>query len=670
MRRAVRPSTSQGRSYLPDGPVVPGGVSCSDTSKTARDLTNVWWDTISCVWSPRPYVRVDPRKAHTFATTRRFTDGVPAPDVPYALHLTDEAGRFRLLALDFDAHHAGSTATADLAACTSVLAAAGVEHLVCSSGPGGGYHVWIRLSTAISPARLAPVVDAFTTAWASLDRGPLANPRTGCVRAPGAPHRSGGASVPLGDTDIRPTSLRALRRAVAHLDTAPAPGPEPALSVATQPVLADASGHPHLAGPRRPLPATIRALASAPVTAGKDASAIGWSILLACAHARMQHRDLHKAAFSDTWPGLEFLRTQNTSAGRVPRPDAEHELARQWTKAVTAASLTTRKASTCSPARQEAETAVAELLTRMNAQPQQWRGKTGTQNRLVLLALAARILAAATVRVQFSERDWALAAGLARDTVSDRLKDLTARGWLQRVRQAAGPWAAEWGIGTYGGGQTRSGAVFTPALEQQLHQELEVARADVWHARDLGVLGLQVWQLLDGRRVSVGEIAARVGVCAATVRAKLRALQAVGLCNTAGRAYRGRSRLAKAAAIAGVTGAHADRVRLYRLQSAVFVWWFTTRYQHDRSDALAEWGPFPTPAQAEQVHPVDIALAYGATATGPPVQATTWGAAMATQDRLREADPASWWELVAAARAELPSPEVLLAPHQWAATAA
>src|SRR5699024_12076332 len=69
---------------------------------------------------------------------------------------------------------------------------------------------------------------------------------------------------------------------------------------------------------------------------------------------------------------------------------------------------------------------------------------------------------------------------------------------------------------------TRSGAVFTPALEQQLHEELEVARADVWHARDLGVLGFRVWQLLASGPVSVGEMASRLGVCGATVRSKLR----------------------------------------------------------------------------------------------------------------------------------------------------
>ncbi|MFN3865765.1 MAG: hypothetical protein ACK4MD_03520 [Demequina sp.] len=415
----------------------------------------------------------------------------------------------------------------------------------------------------------------------------------------------------------------------------------------------------------------IRALTRAPITADKDASAVGWSILLACAHARMQYRDVHEAAFTDRWPGLEFVRTHRTSAGeRAPRFDAAAELARQWTKAVTAASYTHRGTAGPSPTRQAAEASVAGLLARMDAQPRRWAGKTGAQDRLVLLALAARTLAAAAEAVHLSERDWALAAGLTRDTVADRLKVLLQQGWVSRVQRAAGPWAAVWRVVRPGGGEQRSGAVFTPEMQSQLDAELECAREDIWHARALGVLGMRVWTHLSAGRLSVRELATRLGICPATVRSKLRALRSLGLCTADGRVYRGRSRLARAAVAAGVDGAHADRVRLYRLHSAVFVWWFTTRHQPQRSDALGEWGEFPDPDEAEQIHPTDIALAYGATSTGPPVSATTWGAAMAAQDLHREADPDSWWELVAAARAALPAPDMLLAPHQWARTAA
>lgn len=667
------PGTSQSKSYPSDGPVDPISVSRSDRDNVIRHDPTWWWDSVVCAWSPRPYVRIDSHKAHTFASTRRLTDGVPGEGTPFALHLTDESGKFRLLALDFDAHHAGSAADKDLAACTAALAAAGIEHLVCSSGPAGGYHVWIRLSTAISPQRLAPIIDAFCAVWPSLDRGPLSNSRTGCVRAPSAPHRAGGASVPLTDPHIRPVSLRALRAVLTQLtqlpqasDTSTA-GP----GVAPAPVQMDGQGHPCLSGPRRPLSAQIRALARSPITADKDASAVGWSILLACAHARMQYHDLHEAAFTDHWPGLEFVRTHRTSAGeRTPRFDAVAKLGRQWAKAVTAASYTRSSTAGPSPARHAAETAVADLLTRMSTQPARWAGKTGAQDRLVLLALAARALAAAATEVHLSERDWAVAAGLTRDAVADRLKTLVQQGWVARVQRAAGPWAAVWRVVGPGGGEPRSGAVFTPEMEHKLRAELECAREDIWHARTLGVLGMRVWAQLATVRASVRELATTLGICPATVRSKLRTLRSLGLCTADGRVYRSRSRLSRAAVAAGVDGAHADRVRLYRLHSAVFVWWFTTRHQPDRSDALGEWGEFPNPDEAEQTHPTDIALAYGATATGPPVSATTWGAAMAAQDRHREADPDSWWELVAAARAALPAPDMLLAPHQWARTAA
>ncbi|MFN3865267.1 MAG: hypothetical protein ACK4MD_00975 [Demequina sp.] len=419
------------------------------------------------------------------------------------------------------------------------------------------------------------------------------------------------------------------------------------------------------------MPTQIRALTRAPITTDKDASAVGWSILLACAHARMQYHDLHRAAFTDRWPGLEFVRTHRTSSTeRAPRFDTAAELARQWAKAVTAASYTPRSTTGPSSTRRAAENAVADLLARMDAQPGRWAGKTGAQDRLVLLALAARTLAAAAEAVHLSERDWALAAGLTRDAVADRVKVLLQQGWVARVQRAAGPWAAVWRVVRPGGGERRSGAVFIPELERQLHAELECAREDIWHARPLGVLGMRVWTHLATGRLSVRELATTLGICPATVRSKLRALRSLGLCTADGRVYRSRSRLARAAVAAGVDGAHADRVRLYRLHSAVFVWWFTTRHQPERSDALGEWGQFPDPAEAEQVHPTDIALAYGATSTGPPVSATTWGAAMAAQDRHRETDPDSWWELVAAARAALPAPDMLLAPHQWARTAA
>src|SRR5699024_677085 len=119
-----------------------------------------------------------------FSSIRRFAEGTPTTGVPFALHLTDEQGRFRLLALDFDAHMAGSTAEGDVADCSRRLTAAGVSHLVCSSGPSGGFRLWIRLAAGVAQGVVDPLVEVLAAAYPSLDTAPLRNARTGCVRAP------------------------------------------------------------------------------------------------------------------------------------------------------------------------------------------------------------------------------------------------------------------------------------------------------------------------------------------------------------------------------------------------------------------------------------------------------------------------------------------------------
>lgn len=659
------PSTSQSRAYPDSRPPVSDGVSLSEGRSTSRSVSS-WWISITRTWSPRPYVRVDSRGEHSYAVCHELSAGAPAAGVPYALHLTDERGFYRLLAFDFDAHHDGRTAAADATDLSARLGRAGVPHVVCQSGPSGGMHVWVRLTGATPARAVAQLATRLRTAYASLDIGALCNPTTGCVRPPGAPHRGGGVSTPLGTTHIEPAALTDLAAALADLPTPGGRTPEAAAApVAVTPVLTDLEGMPRLSGPRRPLSPTLRSLARRPLTTGADASAIAFSILLGMAHARMSFTDATDAAFTACWPGLEHLRTTTGPAARTPRTGQEDHLRRQWASAVTAASLTGPPANTTSPARALAETQAATLLQAMDAHADRWRGKTGAQDRLLLCALAQHLIDAAAPEAHFSERCWALKAGLSRDTVHDRLPHLMREGWIRRTRTSAGPWAARWSL-SLGGGKTSSGAVFTPSVRKHLAGVLRSAQADVWHAPELGVLGWRVWSELRSGWRPVAELARRVGVCAATVRRKLACLKRLRLVTGDGRAYAHRSRMRAAAEAAGVWGARADRRRLYQLHSAVFVWWFTARYQPHRldgepADALTEWGTYPTEDAAAEVHPDDIALAYGADSHSPPTEATQWAAAMVAQETHRHTDPDYWWQLVADARAALP-PEDLLVP--------
>ena len=87
-----------------------------------------------------------------------------------------------------------------------------IEHLVTVSGPSGGRHVWIALEEATDPHLIRELADLAGSLLPSLDKSPLSNPDTGCVRPPGAPHRHGGGS------SIARGTIATLQRAGTSVD--------------------------------------------------------------------------------------------------------------------------------------------------------------------------------------------------------------------------------------------------------------------------------------------------------------------------------------------------------------------------------------------------------------------------------------------------------------------
>lgn len=620
------------------------------------------WETLRQSWSPRPTIRVDRDGDH--ATYIDVPAGNDRPRRPHALYLADDRQRFHLLGFDFDAHHEGLLPRVDAAALQAFLTTAGVPHLVCASGPGEGVHVWVRLSTPATAAAVHRLATRLAGALPSFDPTPLLNPATGCLRAPGSPHRHGGYSTPLGDDiHVLPARFNDVDRALAGLAATSSSSPKRGKPAPAhrQPIDTTAWGTPHLRGARRPLSAQFRALAHKPVGIADDASAVGWSLLLACAHARYTQEDLQHAAFTDAWPGLEYLRTVRQDEHRSPLPRREQFLETQWHRAVDAAASVPAAADDIGSEKYRAAAArVAAFQQLCDSEPSRWRGCTGVVDRLLVDALCWHICQAATGTVHLSERAWALTAGLERSTVHRRLRVLVKEGWVVRARRAAGPWAAQWSL-REGGGESGSGP--DPAnVVEALGKRLESARHDVWTARGYGQTAWLVWRAIkDGAR-TIRQICGASGLGRTTVSEKLAALRLARLVDGSGtRAYVGRQRLADAAEALGVRGAHADKKRLYALHSATFVWWLTDRL-HDQlsgpSDALGEWGMFPDEMVVADTDPRDVGLVYGAVSHGPPPEVTTWAAAMVMQELHRHRDPDYWQELVADARTALPAAEM------------
>src|SRR3954449_3773752 len=148
----------------------------------------------------------------------------PPPGRPYAVYLADADGEYWLLGCDLDSGR--GPVREDLTELRTLLDQAELPHLVCASGPGGGRHVWIGLAEAVPAPLVARLADALAARLPSLDTAPLRNPRTGCLRPPGAPHRlTGAASILAGDPAvlIAPRAGRIqLQRLLDLLGAAPA----------------------------------------------------------------------------------------------------------------------------------------------------------------------------------------------------------------------------------------------------------------------------------------------------------------------------------------------------------------------------------------------------------------------------------------------------------------
>ena len=417
--------------------------------------------------SPRPVVRVagiDAAGAVANVYDRRARLDAPAPAGPWAVHLADASGSFRLLGFDLDAHRPGQRAAADAERLVQLLAQVGIAHVVCASGPSGGRHVWVALDHGAPAGQVASLARLARHVLPTLDIAPLSNPATGCLRPPLSPHRDGGASVVLaGDLDVLTTPATSARQ-VGALHAALAALVEPATAAVAAAaavvdgqaasggagaVALDEHGHPHLSGPRRALPP---ASAAAATVCGSDASATMFSVLLGAARARWRHGEV--AALAEHAPGLEHLRTLRSDNGTMRRARPVHGghsgaavLTRQWARAVATVAASASLGGD-DPTFEARAGAVAEVvravLQRAEANPTRWAAGGGPADWRALQVLAQLAAQAVTVEVEVASRRLGELAGFSHESARHALGRLAADGWIVCVRPAAGRAAPVW----------------------------------------------------------------------------------------------------------------------------------------------------------------------------------------------------------------------------------
>jgi hypothetical protein len=521
------------------------------------------------------------------------------PRTPWAVHLADAAGRYRLLCADLDAKASPDAAAADADRLASLLAELGIEHLVCASGQTGGRHVWLGLVESLD-AEVVRALAHLLKAWLpTLDLAPLTNPTSGCVRPPGAPHRLGGSSrviagsaSVLTDPTVTTDQVHALMTRLADFVQTTTP-----TQTARRRPVAEVDGLPFLPGPKRALSASCRALLDTPPTG--DLSAVLWRVLCGAAAARWRYADL--AALADA-PGFEHVRSLRAGAMRVPRPrrgpaSPAAVLRRQWTRAVHAVAA-------LAPGQQGADATFetrAEIVTEMvravqrraDATPGRWgRSRAGLAQRRVLDALCLFHLQGVRAdEVEADIRRLGLTCGLDRETARRSLLALAADGWIARTRQAAGRRGARWTIDPAGAVHTRvsvtlsqadprpagTGPALRTALLGELTDRLHASAHDAFAHQ--GGLGLAAGSLYGRLRepLDLLQCAQLQGWSIEQTTSLLQQLNAVGLIEGTGRCWQrtGPEHLDAASAEFGTDGVGQRRADRYALERALWAWWCT-----------------------------------------------------------------------------------------------
>lgn len=383
-----------------------------------------------------------------------------APSTPWAMYLSGDRRRYDFLAFDFDVSR--GNAVRDAGRLSLWLDELRIDHLIAESGPTGGRHVWITLDEPTDAAVVREIALLARDLLPSLDVTPLLNPIRGCVRPPGAVHRFGGTSRPLGalssllvqraDAESI-TDLRAfLVDSGAEL---PAPTPQIPHGMTTT-----ADGHPYVPGERRDLSPKVLDQLAAPMTSREDASARLVSVLAAMANAHWQFTDL--APYLQSSPAFEHVRTERVRASRVARTAKRSRavLEYAWKYAVeyVAANPAAGDVDGTGYLSRLTDTvqAVQALQDRADTMPGLWgadrasqgaRARRGTYSRRAVLdALCLFMLQAASTTVEADCRRLALHIGYGKTTTADALRELATplvegdpeSAWIVRVGEAEG----------------------------------------------------------------------------------------------------------------------------------------------------------------------------------------------------------------------------------------
>ena len=534
------------------------------------------------------------RLSESYPARRWIRD--PRPPVgPWTVHLADEQHRFWFAVFDLDAKTPDDhpAAAEELGVLERVLAGENVQHVVVRSSPTGGYHVWVPVAGLAQSLMVQLSHAAKAVLRESLDRGMLHNAASGAVRPPGSPHAAGGTSTVMSgdvamlhrDAPARVDAERILRVIAAFRQLRPADPLEQ-----EQPTGRLVPGY----RPQRPLsPHGERSMSVA--GGGSDPSRNGYLCLLAAARAGWSFDDVRHAA--QTAPGMEHYRTKRVPSGRRRRlqpTETEARMRKQWERALDHVVTDTVRPDWTAPKDLSELAALVDdvdaVMTALRVSPGRWATtEHGLHDATVLRAIAWLTLTSGSRDVAAAKRSVATLTGIPAATARMSLLRLVRAGHLVKRRAHDDDHAAVYALGkTFSTAQEHveplhnvnarpPGQLFDTraVFLDQLTDELEAGRHDVFTRSGLGATARRVYEALQRDDRTPHQVADRAGLPAGRVRAALRILRRHSLATEAHGGWRRRlhDHRRRIAAALGVVGLLKRRSDLYAAEREMWAWW-------------------------------------------------------------------------------------------------
>lgn len=420
------------------------------------------WSALAPLLAGRPRVRLsrDGGRNYPLRHERDLTATLPPQPAAVLVHAPD--GTCSCLCLDFDAKEAtgGEPAVlADIHSVSGLLHAAGAGWIRDRS-PSGGRHLYVPLAQPMPFHRARELVEALALLCPTLDPSPHRGIRHGCIRPPGAVHRSGGHQQL--ETDLGSALSLATHRngadAVDRLwdelseqrELVRASRREDQPTEAAHPEGEHQSGSQSavLSGARAPGMSTqmLRTAVDGTWDRGRYASPseARQAVLVSAAAAAMTLTDVQRRLLEGTWPGLAQFYARYSPAHR------QAALRRDWSEAVryvsapspSAKTATVRNSNTSGPTTQRGALEYRFVRTWLNAvaftEHRYGNDRSALTKRMLLRAMGEAAMKTRSATMAFGVRALAVAAGTDAGTVSRHLKALAAETEPLIVRVAGG----------------------------------------------------------------------------------------------------------------------------------------------------------------------------------------------------------------------------------------